>query len=120
MSPVQRSIRHLKELGRRCWVVEKWNAYAGEHGKRVDLFNIIDILALDPQDGVIGIQACGTDFKSHWDKLTVEHSQESIDWLTTPGTKLFIYSWRKIKLQRGGIAMRWSPRVVEITMKDFT
>jgi len=26
LSPVQRTIRALKEQGRRCWIVEKWNA----------------------------------------------------------------------------------------------
>lgn len=119
LSPTQRTLRALKEQGRRCWIVEKWNAYAGEHGKRIDMFNIIDIIALDPIEGVIGIQACGTDFKSHWDKLTVEHAQESIDWLKTPGTKLFIYSWRKLKLQRGGKALRWSPKVKEIILSDI-
>jgi hypothetical protein len=118
LSPTQRTIRSLKEQGMRCAVVEKWNAYAGEFGKRIDLFNIIDILALD-STGVIGIQACGTDFKKHFEKLTVEHAEESIDWLKTPCTKLFIYSWRKLKLKRGGLAMRWTPRIVEITLQNF-
>ncbi len=117
-SPVQRTMRHLREQGARVWIVEHYNPYVGMHGVRVDLFNIIDILALDPS-GVLGIQACGADFKKHYEKLTIEHCQESLDWLKTPGTKLFIYSWRKLKLKRGGIAMRWAARVVEITLKDF-
>ncbi len=120
LSPVQRTIRALKEQGREAWIVEKWNAYAGEHGKRVDMFNIIDIVALDPQRGVIGIQSCaGSGFSEHYRKLTEEKAQESINWLSTPGTKLEIWAWRKVKLKRNGKAMRWSARVEEVTIGDI-
>ena len=118
LSPVQRTMRALREKGARCAVVEKWNAYAGEHGKRIDLFGIIDILALDPS-GVIGIQSCGSDFAKHVEKIMVEHSQETLDWLSTPGTRLQLWGWRKIKLQKGGKAMRWSARVKEFTLEDL-
>jgi len=120
LSPTQRTIRALREQGARCAVVEKWNQYGGGgHGIRQDLFGIIDILALDPS-GVLGIQCCaGSGFSSHIEKLTVEHAQESIDWLSTPGTRLQIWAWRKLKVKRGGKAMRWTPRIHEITMDDF-
>lgn len=120
LSPTQRTLRALKEQGMVCAIVEKWNQYAGEHGKRVDLFSIIDILALDPIRGVVGIQACaGSGYSEHYKKLTIEKCQETTDWLSTPGTKLEIWSWRKVKLQRGGKAVRWKPRVEEITLDDL-
>ena len=87
LSPTQRTLRALKEQGREAAIVEKWNAYAGEHGKRIDLFGIIDVLALDPIRGVIGIQCCGSDFKKHLDKILIEKRPETINWLSTPGTK---------------------------------
>lgn len=118
-SPTQRTIRELRNQGRVCAVVERFNAFVGPHGIRQDLFGIIDVLALDPERGVVGIQCCGTDFAAHERKILEERTQESIDWLSTPGTVLELWGWRKVKLQRGGKAMRWQPRIREFTPVDF-
>ena len=119
LSPTQRTMGALRSQGNRCEVVERFNPHVGDHGVRHDLFNIIDILVLDPAQGITGVQACaGSGFKKHIRKLTEEHAQESIDWLTCGG-KLMVYGWRKVKLKRGGKAMRWKPRIQEITLKDF-
>jgi len=32
---------------------------------------------------------------------------------------LEIWSWRKLKRKRGGIAKVWRPKIVEITLKDL-
>ena len=119
LSPTQRTIRELKNQGRKCAIVERWNAYAGPHGIRQDMFGIIDILALDPEKGVIGIQCTGTDFAGHLRKLIEEKAQECLDWLQTPGTRLELWGWRKIKRQRGGIARVWRPRIQEIEIGDI-
>ena len=120
MSPTQRTIRELRNNGRRCAIVEKWNPYVGPHGIRQDLFGIIDVLALDPEQGVIGVQCCGkTGFSSHWKKMTEEMAQETKDWLETPGTRLELWAWRKVKVKRGGKAMVWRPRIKEITLEDI-
>lgn len=118
-SPTQRTIRELKNQGMKCAIVEKWNAFVGPHGIRQDLFGIIDVIALDPVRGVVGIQSCGQAFSSHYKKLTEERAEETIDWLTTPGTALEIWGWRKIKVKRGGKATRWAPRVLEIKIADI-
>jgi hypothetical protein len=104
----------------RCAIVERYNAHVGPHGIRQDMFGIIDVLALDPERGVLGIQCCaGSGFNAHLKKITVEHYQETLDWLSTPGTSLFIWAWRKVKVKRGGKAMTWQPRVKEITKEDL-
>lgn len=118
-SPTQRTIRELKNQGMKCAIVEKWNAFAGKHGIRQDLFGIIDVLALDPERGVIGVQCCGSDFSSHVKKITEEKYQETLDWLQTPGTNLEIWGWRKLKKKRGGKQMVWRPRIQEITINDL-
>lgn len=119
ITAVQRTMRLLRSQGDKCAVVERYNAFVGEYGIRQDLFGIVDVLVLDPERGFIGIQVCGSDFKKHYEKLTIELSQKCIDWLETPGGKLEIWAWRQVKLRRGSIAKRWKPRIQEITMKDF-
>jgi len=102
-----------------CAIVEKWNAFVGPHGIRQDLFGIIDVIALDPERGVVGVQSCGQSFNQHLDKLLNERTQECIDWLSTPGTSLWLYGWRKISKKRGGKQKVWRPRIMEITMEYF-
>ena len=119
LSAVQRTLRAMRDQGRICAIVERFNQYAGEFGRREDLFGIIDILVLDPERGVVGIQACGQDFKAHIRKITEEKAQESMDWLETPGTALELWGWRKVKLRPGALAMRWKPRVKIFTLDDF-
>lgn len=116
MTPTQRTLRALRDRGLVAAIVEKWNAYAGPHGIRQDLFGIIDVLALDPALGVIGVQSCGQDFSGHRTKILEERYQETLDWLRTPGTSLELWGWRKVKVKRGGTAMRWSPRVAHFTV----
>ena len=119
LSPTQRTLRALRERGLVCAIVEKWNRFAGPHGIRQDLFGIIDILALDPQRGVVGVQSTGQDFAGHFRKLTEERPQECLDWLSTPGTALELWAWRKVKAQRGGRQLLWQPRILILTRADF-
>ena len=119
MSPTQRTMRELKNLGRRCAIVEKWNANVGPFGIRQDMFGIIDIIALDPERGVVGVQSCGQSYAAHMRTLTIERYQESYDWLSTPGTVLELWGWRKVKVKRGGKAMVWRPRIKIITLEDL-
>lgn len=117
MSPTQRTIRALRDQGIKCAIVEKWNSHVN---KRQDLFQIIDVIGLDPEKGVLGIQCCaGSGFSKHVEKLTVERAQETSDWLSTPGTSLYIWGWRKLLKKRGGKAMIWQARVQEITLEDL-
>ena len=113
---VTRTTDLIKARGNRYRVEERWNQYSHT---REDAFGIIDIIELDHKIGVIGIQVCGSDFVSHWNKLTINNAAATIDWLRTPGTKLFIYSWRKLKLKRGGKALRWAVKIREIKKEDI-
>jgi hypothetical protein len=119
VSPTQRTIRELRNQGRVCAIVERWNMHVGPHGIRQDLFGIIDVIALDPEQGVVGIQSCGQAFAAHERTILDERAAESIDWLSTPGTVLELWGWRKVKLKRGGVAMRWQPRVRRFALEDF-
>ena len=116
MTPTQRTLRELKHRGFVCGIVEKWNSFAKI---RQDLFGIIDIIALDPTRGVVGVQSTGSAFAAHDRKLTEEKAQASLDWLQTPGTVLELWGWRKVKRKRGGKAMIWQPRIKIYKIEDF-
>ena len=118
-SPTQRTLRELKNQGRKCAIVERYNAFVGPHGIRQDLFGIIDVLALDPERGFVGVQSCGQDFAAHERKMVEEHAEECIDWLSTPGGALELWGWRRVKVKRGGKAVRWQPRVRVFSLADF-
>lgn len=118
MSPTQRTLKVLRDRGFKAAVVERFLRYAGAFGKRQDLFGIIDVLAISPEQ-TIGIQCCSGSAASHLRKLTEEKNQESYDWLACPSRSLEIWGWRKILKKRGGKAKIWLPIIVEITLEDL-
>jgi len=120
-SAVQRTMQILRRQGSICAVVEKFNPHVGEHGIRQDLFGIVDVLCLDPARGFVGIQCCsGGTRKEHLRKLTEDKAQECLDWLGTPGGHLELWTWRKLKVKKGGKAMIWKARVEPITVEGIT
>jgi hypothetical protein len=119
LSPTQRTLRYLREQGRICGIVERFNQYAGPHGIRQDLFGFIDIITLDPERGIVGVQCTGQHgHADHRKKILEDCTENDIAWLKSGGV-IELISWRKVKLVRGGKAMRWQPRVEEITLEDF-
>ena len=118
LSPTQRTLALLREQGYNPWIVERF-IQSKPFGKRVDLYNIIDIIALTPE-GVMGVQSCGAAFSEHMRTLTETHKEESRAWLECPGTSLYLYGWRKLKKVKGKKAMVWTPRIQEITLEELT
>ena len=115
LSPTQRTLKYLKDEGWKAGIVERW--LMGAKVRR-DLFNIIDIIAIKPDKGIIGVQSTGQDFSGHYKKLTQEQAQDTRDWLEAGG-RLVLIGWRKLKVKRGGKAMRWTPRIQEIKLEDL-
>lgn len=70
LTPTQRTLRHLRHEGLEAAIVEKFNPYAGKFGQRQDMFGFIDIVALCPKRGILGVQSCGQSFKEHYRKIT--------------------------------------------------
>ena len=105
----------MREQGRIVDVCERWirNPKHPGGGFRKDLFGVLDIICLDPEFGIVGIQSCGQSFKAHIDKITDSECTENvIEWLKA-GARLELWGWRKLKLKRGGKAMRWRPRIMD-------
>lgn len=119
MSPTQRTMNALRHQGATCGVVEKWLQYAGPHGVLQDLFGFIDIIALSPGHGIIGIQC--TTREHHAErrtKILEECTELAIEWLKCGG-RIEVWSWAKQKVKRGGKLERWTPKVEEIVMEHF-
>ena len=117
----QRTLRELRAQGRIVDVCERWIVNPGHPGGgfRKDLFGFIDLIVLDSEQGIVAIQSCGQAFKAHLDKIMDSDATEFvIEWLKCGG-HLEIWGWRKLKLKRGGKAMRWHPRIQKITLADF-
>ena len=93
MSPTQRTLAWCRKEGMTVAVVEKYNSFSG---RRIDLFGLFDLVALDVNDEhprVIGIQ-CGAagGHAAHRDKMQANPILEQ--WKACWGRAL-ICSWRK-------------------------
>lgn len=115
ISNTSRTLEYIRSQGWEADKVEQFNSYAGRYGQRKDLFGIIDIIALTER-GIAGIQSCGQNFAEHDQKILNEPL--ALRWLEKGG-QLILIGWRKVKLNRGGKAMRWQPRIKEYDLKDF-
>ena len=107
-SHLQRTTKQFRQQDLKYWKVEYYNTWAK---KKVDLFNIIDLLVLD--SGIVGVQVCGADYSSHVRKITEEYKSNTIAWLESGG-RLELHGWRKLKKKRGMKAMYWSCRIADI------
>ena len=116
---VSRTMQLLRRDGNICAVVEHFNPHVGEHGIRQDLFNIVDVLVLSPVHGFVRIQVCTGSSAAHFRKMTIEHAEECENWLKTPGGYLELWFWRQILRKKGGVAKKWVPRIIPITLKDL-
>ena len=116
MSNTQRTMALLKKDGMMCQVVEKWVKFKGGGGVRKDLFGIIDVLAISEERGILGVQVCSMSGRTdHIKKITIVKRDETRAWLCSGGD-LELHSWRKLKVKRGGKAMRWTPDITNITI----
>ena len=120
ISNTSRTLQYLRSQG---WVadkVEQFNPYAGKFGQRKDMFGFGDIICMG-ENSIIAIQSCGQAFSEHHKKITLdEHvAPNALMWLENGG-RLILIGWRKVKLHKGGKAMRWSPRIKEYKVEDFT
>ena len=119
ISNTSRTLDYLRQQGWSADKVEQFTAYAGKHGQRKDMFGFADIVALG-EGSIIAVQSCGQAFAEHHRKITEDErvAPNALLWVQNGG-KLILIGWRKVKLKRGGKAMRWQPRIKEYEVKDF-
>ena len=89
-SPTARTLQRCRKEGWRAHVVEKW---IPQTHRRIDLFGFIDVLALDGEDGCLGIQATSTsNVSSRLHKSFTETREALIDWLRH-GNRFEVWGW---------------------------
>lgn len=107
MTPSQRAILYCKEQGWTQWKVEYWLAPAR---RRIDLFNMFDIVVLDNLPGMIGVQVTTGSNVSARIKKMQENPILAI-WLDR-GLRAEIWAYRKLKVARGSKRTKWCLRKV--------
>ena len=125
-TPTQRTIKYLKGQGILCGIVERWIQFGPKDprkkfmpGQRIDLFGIIDIIAISDTQ-TIGIQCCaGSGNSAHIKKLMEEKRDMTLAWVSNPNRRLEIHAWRKLVKVRGKKAKHWVPKITVIDMNDL-
>jgi len=113
-SPTQRSIKMLKDDGWEVAIVEKWNPFVKI---RQDLFGFADLIAMRPGSTPQLIQVTTTGIASRIEKIKDE--PRALTALLS-GFEIYGHGWRKLKVKRGGKAIRWEPRIIQVTKDDYT
>ena len=108
-SPTQRTLKMLRDDGWHCWVVEHWNPHAR---RRVDLFNLWDILAIKGPETLAAQVTSGSGVSARLKKI---EAGDYIDACREAGWRLEVHGWRKVKVKRGGKATKWACRIVDVS-----
>lgn len=106
-SPTARTLKLARELGFHIGVVERYNSFTKQ---RTDLFGFIDLVAVKPGVGVVGIQACAA--ASHAARRDKIRESPLLADILASGMRVEVWSWAK----QGGRGKRkvWTVRREEI------
>lgn len=100
VSPTKLTLDELRKRGYLCQVVEHWNPFAK---RRIDLFNVIDVLAVG-EGRTIGIQCTSaSNVSSRVRKIS---DSDALPSLRKAGWGVYVWGWRKVK-------GRWQVREVD-------
>lgn len=115
MTPTARTLRELRRLGYRCQVVEQTVPHT--FIKR-DLFGFVDIIAVGSSAcgrKTLAVQATsGSNVGARLEKIRTECQAALKDCLWA-GWRVEVWGWRRLKVKRGGKAVRWEVDRREIT-----
>ena len=87
--PSQLTLNELRKNGYLCQVVERYNSFAHF---RVDLFGIIDIVAIKDNE-ILGIQA--TSAVNHTTRVIKARKSDTLSKWLKAGGKFQVWSWAK-------------------------
>jgi hypothetical protein len=97
--------------GHAYYPVTDCETYDARLQRSADLYGFLDILVGHDR----GIQACGTDWQAHIDKLRFDVNQNKLKWwLADDRRRLELWGWRRLKIP-GTEQQEWWPRIQLIT-----
>lgn len=126
MTPTQRTLGALRDDGYMVGIVERFIT-AGRNrafGNRVDLFGMFDLLAVcpfrdKPSERTIGVQVFTTAWSEHEKKLiTLQEEDGRVGKWMECGHGIELWGWRKLKVKRGGKAVRWTPKIKIVLIQN--
>ena len=85
-------------------------------GLKNDAFGFMDILAIDPVEGVIAVQSTGPSGHSEH-KLKILRNDYALRWAHF--NKIELISWKKKPQKEGSKRLVWMPRMEVITLEMF-
>ena len=87
MSHMQRTRAELKKRGIINQIVERYFPKSRKYpfGCKEDFLNIIDLIALN--DGILGVQICGSDYQSHVRKIREQKTNTIACWKMAGGLR---------------------------------
>ncbi len=87
-------------------IAESYNSFSK---RRKDLFGIFDIVAINKQTSIVGVQVCGTDWQPHMRKIKASiHAK----WWVEAGGQIWLIGWRELK-------SGWKSRIYKFERGDF-
>ena len=108
MTPTARTLQALRADGWLVEVVERWNLHARV---RHDLFNVADVLAVRGRETLAVQVTAGSCMSARVAKLM---GSTVLPALLSTGWRVEVHGWRRLKVKRGGKAMRWACHVVDM------
>jgi len=102
MSPTQRSLKYLRELGYLVEVVERT---IPKTFIKKDLFGFADLLAIRENEVMLVQVTSGTNVSARVKKIA---ESEHIDMVRKSGMSVFVHGWRKLK-------SGWAPKIVDLS-----
>lgn len=102
-----RTLARCRAAGWPVQIVEKWVPAAR---KRIDLFGCIDLVALDGQPGVLGIQA--TSGSNAAARATKARELPTLRAWLEAGNRFEVWGWRKVGAR--GKRKLWDVRIVRV------
>jgi hypothetical protein len=88
VSPTQRSLAHLRELGYHVEVVEKWNSFTKQ---RKDLWGWADLLAIKKGE-VLAVQVTASAVSDRIKKIM---ASDTLALVRDSGIRIEVHGWRK-------------------------
>lgn len=123
MTPTARTLAHLQALGYTTEVTEHWIRYPGSKvpARRKDLLGFIDLIAMKPPAGVIGIQVTTvSNMGARIKKILTDPSVAPLAriWLKC-GQRILVIGWKEYVISKGIPVKKWESRERVITLEDF-